>query len=100
MSTVAQWDESPNTSVKDIINIFSQVLFCVPDVERGLGFIHDYTLSSSLGTSLALRWIWEEGFTNTIDKPCSAGWPVGVGGVQMLGKCLPANKEVTFQRCL
>lgn len=51
---MAQWDESPNASVKDIINIFSQVLFCVPDVERGLGFIHDYALSSSLGASLAL----------------------------------------------
>lgn len=51
---MAQGDESPNSSVKDIINTFSQVLFCVPDVERGLGFRYDYTLSSLLEASLAL----------------------------------------------
>lgn len=52
---MAQWDESPDSSVKDIINIFSQVLFCVSDVERGLGFMDDYTHSSWLAASLALR---------------------------------------------
>lgn len=76
---MAQGDESPNSSVKDIINIFSQVLFCVPDVERGLGFIYDYTLSSLLEALLALRQSWEEGFTNTIDKLSLSVLPVGAG---------------------
>lgn len=55
MSTIAQGDESANASVKDIINTFSQVLFCVPDVERAWGFINDYPLSSLLEALLALR---------------------------------------------
>lgn len=48
MPRAAQRNESLDSSVKDIISIFSQVLFCVPDVERGLGFIYDYPLSSLL----------------------------------------------------
>lgn len=55
MSPVAQWDKSPDSSVQDIINIFSQILLCVSDVERGLGFMDDYTHSSLLEASLALR---------------------------------------------
>lgn len=42
---------SPGSSGKDIMNIFSQVLFCVLDVERASGFMYDYTLSSLLGAS-------------------------------------------------
>ena len=70
---MAQGDESATASVKHIINIFSQVLFCVTDVERALGFINDYTLSSLLEASLALR---ERGGGKDspafIDKPSSA----------------------------
>ena len=64
MSTMAQGDESANASVKDIINTFSQVLFCVTDVERALGFINDYTLSSLLEASLALGAGGWGGFTS------------------------------------
>lgn len=76
---MAQGDESPNSSVKDIINTFSQVLFCVPDVERGLGFRYDYTLSSLLEASLALSLSWEEKFTNTVDTLSLSVLPVGAG---------------------
>ena len=61
---MAQGDESANASVKDIINTFSQVLFCVTDVGRALGFINDYTLSSLLGASLALGAGGWGGFTS------------------------------------
>lgn len=96
---MAQGDESPNSSAKDVINIFSQVQFSVPNVERSLGFTHDYTLPSLLAASRALGWIWEEGFTNTIAKPRPAGSPARVGGEEVLRRYLLANKEVAFPRC-
>ena len=80
-------------------NIFSQVLFCVTDVERALGFINDYTLSSLLEASLALR---ERGGGKDspafIDKPSSAVSSVRAGHEQMFRKYLLKNKKVTFQK--
>ena len=99
MSTMAQGDESATASVKHIINIFSQVLFCVTDVERALGFINDYTLSSLLEASLALS---ERGGGKDspafIDKPSSAVSSVRAGHEQMFRKYLLKNKKVTFQK--
>ena len=97
---MAQGDESANASVKDIINTFSQVLFCVPDVERAWGFINDYPLSSLLEALLALR-ERERGWKDSLafmDKLSSAVSSVRAGHEQMLRKYLLKNKKVTLQK--
>lgn len=94
---MAQRDESPDSAVKDIINIFSQVLFCVPDVERASEFTCDYPLSSLPGASAAPRWVWGEGSAvSLISCPRLLGrWELATG--RGAGKGLLRNKRRLFK---